>query len=149
MRPSESCVETEAKAGEMKRLAMALLLTAGVADAAHAADLSSAKASEPPKARNCFSSVWDWLNASVSDCPLSYAGFTLYGTIDVGYGYDTAGVSFREVVRQGGLLHHPENQRRRALVLVSQRLERFNGWRENGGADRRRLAADRRGRAGL
>jgi hypothetical protein len=34
------------------------------------------------------------LNASISDWPLSYAGFTLYGTLDLGYGYDTAGVRF-------------------------------------------------------
>ncbi len=34
------------------------------------------------------------MNASISSCPLTYAGFTLYGTLDVGYGYDTAGVAF-------------------------------------------------------
>ena len=34
------------------------------------------------------------MNASISGCPLTYAGFTLYGTLDVGYGYDTAGVAF-------------------------------------------------------
>jgi predicted porin len=43
---------------------------------------------------NCFGGLWNWLNAPVSDCPLTYAGFTLYGTLDVGYGYDTAGVAF-------------------------------------------------------
>ena len=130
----------------MKQLAIALLVMAGAIECAHAADLSSAKASEPPKAPNCFSSVWDWLNTSASECALSYAGFTLYGTIDVGYGYNTAGVNFGEWYDKGVFLaHHPENQRRRALVLVFQRLERFNGWRENGGADRWRLAADRRG----
>ncbi len=78
----------------MKRFANALIVMAGVAGCAQAADLPASKASEPPIARSCFSSVWDWLNASVSDCPLSYAGFTLYGTIDLGYGYDTAGVNF-------------------------------------------------------
>ena len=68
---------------------------AGVAGSAQAADPRTAKASEPPNAApNCFGSVWDWLNSSVSDCPLTYAGFTLYGTLDAGYGYDTAGVPF-------------------------------------------------------
>ena len=43
---------------------------------------------------SCFASLWSWLNASISSCPLTYAGFTLYGTLDVGYGYDTAGVAF-------------------------------------------------------
>ena len=78
----------------MKRFANALFVMAGIAGCAQAADLPAAKAPEPPIARSCFSSVWDWLSASVSDCPLSYAGFTLYGTIDLGYGYDTAGVNF-------------------------------------------------------
>ena len=82
----------------MKQLAIASVGHGRRGRRAHAADLSSTKASEPPKAPNCFSSVWDWLNTSVSDCPLSYAGFTLYGTIDVGYGYNTAGVNVREVV---------------------------------------------------
>jgi hypothetical protein len=43
---------------------------------------------------SCFASLWSWLNASVSDCPLASAGFTLYGTLDMGYGYDLAGISF-------------------------------------------------------
>ena len=85
----------------MKQLAIALLVMAGAIECAHAADLSSAKASEPPKARNCFSSVWDWLNTSPSERALSYAGFTLYGTIDVGYGYNTAGVNFGEWYDKG------------------------------------------------
>ena len=76
----------------MKRFANALFVMAGITGCAQAADLPATKAPEPPIARSCFSSIWDWLNASVSDCPLSYAGFTLYGTIDGGYGYDTAGV---------------------------------------------------------
>jgi predicted porin len=79
----------------MKRLALALLITAGAIESGHAADLPTTKAVEPTKAApNCFGSLWDWLNTSISDCPLSYAGFTLYGTLDVGYGYDTAGVPF-------------------------------------------------------
>ena len=42
-----------------------------------------------------------WLSPSISDCPLSYAGFTLYGTLDVGYGYDTAGVPFGNSYTRG------------------------------------------------
>ena len=84
----------EAKAGEMKRLAIALLITAGAIESAQAADLPTMKAVDPNKAAPKCLGVWDWLNASVSDCPLTYAGFTLYGTLDVGYGYDTAGVAF-------------------------------------------------------
>jgi predicted porin len=67
----------------------------GLAGSASATDLSPTGTPRQPVAQtNCFASFWDWLNASISDCPLSYAGFTLYGTMDVGYGYNTAGVRF-------------------------------------------------------
>lgn len=67
----------------------------GVAGSAGAADQSPTGASQQTADQtNCFASLWSWLNASISDCPLTYAGFTLYGTVDVGYGYDTAGVRF-------------------------------------------------------
>ena len=62
---------------------------------AGAADLPSTRG--PPQSAeetSCFASLWSWLNASISSCPLTYAGFTVYGTLDVGYGYDTAGVAF-------------------------------------------------------
>ena len=70
-------------------------MTVCAARCAGAADLPTTHGSQPSAAEaSCFSSLWSWLNASTSDCPLSYAGFTLYGTLDVGYGYDTAGVKF-------------------------------------------------------
>ena len=78
----------------LKSFAGAVAATAFIA-LAHAADLTTQKApAQAPPAPNCFGSLWDWINASVTDCPLSYAGFTLYGTYDVGYGYNTAGVPF-------------------------------------------------------
>ena len=57
---------------------------------AHAADLSvpPAAAAKP----DCWSSAWNWLDSTAADCPLSYAGFTLYGTLDLGYGYQDWGV---------------------------------------------------------
>jgi predicted porin len=65
------------------------------AGGATAAELPQSNAAQGPAAKTgCFASLWNWLNASVSDCPLTYAGFTLYGTLDGGYGYDTAGVRF-------------------------------------------------------
>jgi predicted porin len=59
---------------------------------AHAADPASVKApdSEPLKP-SCFSSVWDYLNSSVRDCPLQYGPLALYGTLDGGYGYEQWG----------------------------------------------------------
>jgi predicted porin len=65
------------------------------ASGAGAADLPQARVPEQSSAAaNCFASAWNWLNASFTDCPLSYAGITLYGTLDVGYGYNTAGIAF-------------------------------------------------------
>ena len=75
--------------------AIVLLTMACGTHCAGAADLPSTQ--EPPQSAvitSCFASPWSWLNASISSCPLTYAGFTLYGTLDVGYGYDTAGVAF-------------------------------------------------------
>ena len=40
---------------------------------------------------NCFSSLWTYLNSSAADCPLSYAGITVYATVDVGLGYSSNG----------------------------------------------------------
>ena len=50
-----------------------------LASAAHAADLRA-----PAPSPSCFASLWSWLDASASDCPLTYAGVTLYGALDVG-----------------------------------------------------------------
>ncbi len=76
----------------MKRLVV-VLATVGVAGLAHAADPPTNKAPEaPPPPPDCFSSLWSYLGSSVNDCPLTYAGVTLYGTLDGGYGYETHGV---------------------------------------------------------
>src|SRR5271168_581225 len=79
------------RGARMQRLAIVLLIAAGVVGYAHAADLATDKPPEKPKPK-CFASVMDWLNTSASECPMTYAGFTVYGTIDVGYGYNTAGI---------------------------------------------------------
>src|SRR5271157_1202265 len=76
----------------MKRLGVVLLATVGLASLAQAADLPTQKApAAAPAKPDCWSSFWNWLNASASDCPLTYAGITLYGTLDVGAGYFSQG----------------------------------------------------------
>jgi predicted porin len=75
----------------MKKLGLSLAV-AIAAGAAHAADLPTTKAPAPAPAPNCFATFWSWLNSSASDCPLSYAGITFYGTFDMGYGYQEWGV---------------------------------------------------------
>ena len=71
------------------------MLAAAIAGLARAADLPApnapSQAKTPP---NCWGSLWDVLNTSPADCPLTYAGFTLYGTIDMGAGYNIAGIPF-------------------------------------------------------
>lgn len=47
-----------------------------------------------PVAEGCFSSFSAWIQTSAAECPLSYAGVTLYGTVDAGYGYETNGAKF-------------------------------------------------------
>ena len=75
-------------------LGVVLLATIGFSGHANAADLRSKNSEQipPPPPPDCFSSLWTYLSSSVDDCPLTYAGFTLYGTLDGGYGYETHGV---------------------------------------------------------
>src|ERR1700729_656688 len=68
-------------------LALGIALACG----AKAADFPTAKPTEAPPSVNCFSSLWTYLNSSAADCPLSYAGITVYATVDVGLGYSSNG----------------------------------------------------------
>ena len=79
----------------IKRCASVLLVLVFGVHSAEPADRSPTRdPQEPATSGGCFSSLWNWWNSSITDCPLTYAGFTLYGTLDLGYGYDTAGVRF-------------------------------------------------------
>jgi predicted porin len=72
----------------MKRLGIAIV-AGGLASFAHAADLPTAKPeAEKP---SCFSSLWNYIKSSVRDCPLTFGPFTLYGTLDGGFGYEQWG----------------------------------------------------------
>ena len=77
--------------------AAGLALTA----AAQAADLPTKKAPAAPPAASCFSSFTSWLDATAKDCPLTFAGITVYGTIDVGAGYETNGARFNGAYPNG------------------------------------------------
>src|SRR5271166_1762073 len=74
------------------RAGVVLLATVALAGLADAEDLAPKSAPEGAPPPDCFSSLWTYLNSSTDDCPLTYAGVTLYGTIDGGYGYETHGV---------------------------------------------------------
>jgi predicted porin len=86
----------------MKAFGVAALAAFGFAGFAHAADVAvpTTKTAVPPP-QNCFGSFWTWLDSTAADCPLSYAGFTLYATIDVGLGYQTNGAGFNQAYPNG------------------------------------------------
>ena len=81
--------------GLMVKFSIILVAAVGFASLAHAADLPTAKVIEPSSpSPNCWAAFWDWLTSSPSDCPLAYAGITLYGTLDVGAGYLSEGAAY-------------------------------------------------------
>ncbi len=81
----------------MKKFGASLaILIAASAGAAHAADLPTTKAPQTAPPVNCYASLWTWLNSSAGDCPISYAGVTLYATIDAGVGYESNGAGYNQ-----------------------------------------------------
>ena len=75
----------------MKYFGLVLLSSvAGLAMAAgaQAADLPT-KGRARPSRQLCYASFASWLDSTAADCPLTYAGITVYGLIDVGGGYET------------------------------------------------------------
>jgi predicted porin len=88
----------------MKCLTIALLASAGVVCAgAQAADLPTTKPTEAPApaSRPCFDSLWDYMDSTPSECPLTWKGITLFGVIDAGYGYSSHGANFNGAYPQG------------------------------------------------
>jgi len=81
----------------MKKLGASLaIMIAAAAGTAHAADLPTTKAPAAAPPVNCYASVWTWLNSSAADCPISYAGVTLYATLDGGIGYESNGAGYNQ-----------------------------------------------------
>jgi len=68
---------------------------------AQAADLPTKKTPPAPPAASCFASFMSWLDSTAADCPLTYMGITVYGTIDMGVGYNSHGVAFNSVYPTG------------------------------------------------
>src|ERR1700723_481926 len=84
----------------MKKLGIGLAIAIASVGAARAADLPTKKgvAAAPV---NCFASVWTWLDSTAADCPLSWGPFTLYGTYDIGLGYNTNGAGYNAAWNNG------------------------------------------------
>jgi predicted porin len=85
----------------MKRLGIFLLTTVGLVSLAHAADLPTMKSPAAVPPVNCYATFWTWLNSSAADCPLTYAGFTVYATLDGGLGYESNGAGFNRAFPNG------------------------------------------------
>ncbi len=85
----------------MKRLGIVLLATVALASLARAADLPTTKAPIAIPKPNCYATIWTWLDSTAADCPLTYRGFTVYATIDVGLGYNTNGAGFNQAYPNG------------------------------------------------
>jgi predicted porin len=85
----------------MRRVGLSLLATLCLAGFARGADVAAPQAPgrEPPP--DCWASLWDYLSASATECPLSYAGFTAYATIDMGIGYQTNGARYNAAYPEG------------------------------------------------
>jgi hypothetical protein len=76
----------------LERLWRPFVLALALISSASAADLPTTKSPQPESsAPSCFSSLWDYVKSSVRDCPLRYGPFTLYGTLDGGFGYEQWG----------------------------------------------------------
>ena len=84
----------------MRKLGIGLAIAIASAGGAHAADLPTKKgvAAAPV---NCFASVWTWLDSTAADCPLSWGPFTVYGTYDVGVGYESNGAAYTPAWNNG------------------------------------------------
>ncbi len=86
----------------MNKPGICLLATVGLTGLAHAADiLPTTKAPPPPPPVNCYASFWSWLDSTAADCPLSYAGFTVYATLDAGLMYNTNGAPWNPAFVNG------------------------------------------------
>ena len=96
---------TRSKAGgvQLTRSGVSLAALVALVGVAHAADLPTMKAppAPPAAATNCLSDFNTWLNSTAADCPLTFNGFTLYGALDAGYGFETHGVPFNRQFTTG------------------------------------------------
>ena len=95
----------------MNKFGFFLVAAVGLAGVGHAADLPTTKGPAPTLAPGCFASFWTWLDSTAADCPLSYAGFTVYATLDAGLGYYSQGAAWNPAVFNGtqGLISKQSN----------------------------------------
>jgi predicted porin len=89
-----------------------------------AADLPTQQPTPPsaPLATSCFASLYDFLISGPEDCPLTWYGITLYGTIDVGAGYESHGAPFNGNYPNGVETLISKNSNRALYTIVPNGL---------------------------
>ena len=108
-----------------------LLLTSTAAmalcGAAHAADLPSYyKATPTPAAPLAPASCTNATDFILTDCALAYYGITVYGTIDIGGGYETHGTPFNKDLHTGVEELVQKNSNRAQWLLTPNGLSQSN-----------------------
>ena len=112
-----TAARTATTVGLIMRLLKHLLLASAAGllavGAASAADLPTKKAAPAAEKPNCYASFYTWLDSTAADCPLSAYGVTVYGTIDMGGGYETHAAKFNKDYTQRRVGADQQEQRRR------------------------------------
>lgn len=85
----------------MRKLGVALAIAVVSVGAARAADLPTKKEVPALPPVNCYASVWNWLESTAADCPLSYGPFTAYLTLDWGIGWESHGAGYNAAFNNG------------------------------------------------
>ena len=102
----------------MRKVGVGLAIAIASVGAARAADLPTTKGPAPAPA-TCFASVWTWLNSTAADCPLSWGPFTVYGTVDVGVGYNTNGAAYSAAWNNGVDSFMTKNEQGREVAVYA------------------------------
>jgi predicted porin len=109
----------------MKRLVIPVAMLLGVAGVAQAADLPTAKpvpAPPPPTLASC-GSLTDFI---ITNCPLTYYGITLYGTVDMGAGWESHGTKFNPSIVTGVEEFVQKNSNHAQWLLTPNGLSQSN-----------------------
>jgi predicted porin len=83
------------------KILMASTAAIALCGAAQAADLPVYTKAPPPVAPPPLVSCTSAVQFIVTDCPLTYYGITVYGTIDMGVGYESHGAPFNKNIISG------------------------------------------------
>jgi predicted porin len=106
------------------KVVLASMATIALNGAAHSADLPAYyKVPPPPLAAAPCTSAEQFI---VTDCPLTYYGITVYGTIDIGGGYESHGTPFNNNLPMGVEELVQKNSNRPLWLLTPGGLSQSN-----------------------